>query len=47
MKNLFTLLIAVILAVGVIGQNDYWFQKGVKAKKPVKKIEYFTPFDSL
>jgi len=26
----------------LMGQNDYWFQKGVKAKKPVKKIEYFT-----
>ena len=42
MKNLYTLLIALFLAVGVIGQNDYWFKKGVKAKKPVKKIEYFT-----
>jgi len=42
MKNLFTLLIAVILAGGVIGQNDYWFEKGVKVNKPVKKIEYFT-----
>jgi len=42
MKNLYTLLIALFLAVGVIGQNDYWFQKGVKANKPVKKIEYFT-----
>jgi tetratricopeptide (TPR) repeat protein len=42
MKNLYTLLIALFLAVGVFGQNDYWFQKGVKVKKPVKKIEYFT-----
>lgn len=42
MKNLYTLLIALFLAGGVIGQNDHWFQKGVKAKKPVKKIEYFT-----
>ncbi len=42
MKNLYTLLIALFLAGGVMGQNDYWFQKGVKVKKPVKKIEYFT-----
>ena len=42
MKKLYTLLIALFLAGGVIGQNDYWFQKGVKAKKPVNKIEYFT-----
>ena len=42
MKKLYTLLIALFLAGGVMGQNDYWFQKGVKGKKPVKKIEYFT-----
>ena len=42
MKKLYTLLIALFLAGGVMGQNDYWFQKGVKVKKPVKKIEYFT-----
>jgi tetratricopeptide (TPR) repeat protein len=42
MKNLYTLLIALFLAGGVMGQNDYWFQKGVKVNKPVKKIECFT-----
>jgi len=42
MKKLYILFIAIFLAGGVIGQNDYWFEKGVKAKKPVKKIEYFT-----
>lgn len=42
MKKLYTLLIALFLAGGVMGQNDYWFQKGVKVNKPVKKIEYFT-----
>ena len=42
MKILYTLLIVFSLAGGMIGQNDYWFQKGMKAKKPVKKIEFFT-----
>jgi tetratricopeptide (TPR) repeat protein len=42
MKNLYSLVIALFVVGGVMAQNDYWFLKGVKAKKPVKKIEYFT-----
>lgn len=41
------LVFLILLLLGncslvLMGQNDYWFSKGVKAKKPVKKIEYFT-----
>jgi tetratricopeptide (TPR) repeat protein len=36
------LLILGNCSLVVRGQGDYWFNKGQKAKKPEKKIEYFT-----
>lgn len=36
------LLILGNCSLAVMGQDDYWFQKGIKTKNPDKKIEYFT-----
>jgi tetratricopeptide (TPR) repeat protein len=43
-KILFCLMLLIWgnCSLVVVGQNDYWFQKGQKANDPVKKIKYFT-----
>jgi len=43
MKARFLLLFAVMLIPMVLGaQNDYWYKKGLDAKDPKDKIEYYT-----
>ena len=43
-KILFCLMLLILgsCSLVVVGQDDYWFQKGIKTKNPDKKIEYFT-----